>query len=311
MIIQQLKNHEIDKQKWDETISLAPNGIAYAYSWYLDAVFPNWEALVIEDYQYIFPLTIKKKYIISYFFTPVFAMQLGVFSKNEITEEIQVLCYDYLRKINMFDISVNPSNQFIPDGFTMIEKECQIVYLNQTYEAISNEYSTNLKRNLKKANKYNLTLKNSTNIKNVVFLFKKNRGDLIKDFKDFHYEVLENLISEGLERNKIFIVECFDDREVIAAGFFSITNNRIIYHKGGSNEKGKKYGAMPLIIDTILKKYQNSNYIFDFGGSSIESVKKFNNNFTKINYSYYTLIKTNKLFYYVRTINNSLKEIFK
>lgn len=311
MTIKQLNNNEIDKVKWDEIIADSPNGIAYAYSWYLDAVFPDWEAIVIGDYNYIFPLTIKKKYIISYFFTPVFAMQLGVFSKNDIPKEIQALCYNFIRKINVFDISVNTSNQFIPNGFNMIEKECQIVYLNQTYEAITNGYSTNLKRNLKKASKYNLTLKKSVDIKNVVFLFKKNRGDLIKDFKDFHYEVLENLILEGIKRNKMFIVECFDDREVIASAFFSITNNRIIYHKGGSNEKGKKYGAMPLIIDTILKKYQNSNYIFDFGGSSIESVKKFNNNFTKINYSYYTLIKTNKLFDFIRKINNSLKELIK
>ena len=48
-MIQYLLNHQIDKTKWDATI--AECGNIYAFSWYLDIVHPQWEALVEDDYQ--------------------------------------------------------------------------------------------------------------------------------------------------------------------------------------------------------------------------------------------------------------------
>jgi len=40
------KHHEIDRDRWDECIRKSFNGIIYAYSWYLDIVSPQWEALI-------------------------------------------------------------------------------------------------------------------------------------------------------------------------------------------------------------------------------------------------------------------------
>ncbi len=309
MTIKQLNNNEIDKVKWDEIIADSPNGIAYAYSWYLDAVFPTWEALIIDDYAYVFPLTLKTKYSIRYFFTPIFAMQLGVFSKNEITSEIQALCYEYLGKINMFDISVNPSNNLIPKGFDVIEKECQIVHLNQSYDTIAKGYSNNLKRNLNKAIKTNLVVKKTENIANVIFLFKQNRGNKIQEIKEDHYQVLSELIQNGLDHKQIQIIECYDDREVIASGFFSFCNKKIIYHKGGTNGKGKKYGAMHLIIDSIIREYEHTDWTLDFGGSSIDSVKRFNKNFSDDYYTYNVLQKSPFLLNSIRKLKNwAIKE---
>jgi len=48
-LIKHLKNSEIDIALWDECISKSFNGLVYAYSFYLDVVCPNWEALVFED----------------------------------------------------------------------------------------------------------------------------------------------------------------------------------------------------------------------------------------------------------------------
>ena len=42
-------NQEIDKKRWDQTMENSLNGIAFGYSWYLDATFPDWSALVSED----------------------------------------------------------------------------------------------------------------------------------------------------------------------------------------------------------------------------------------------------------------------
>ncbi len=38
------------------------NGLIYAKSWYLDIVADQWDALVENDYEKIFPLVHRKKY---------------------------------------------------------------------------------------------------------------------------------------------------------------------------------------------------------------------------------------------------------
>jgi len=60
--IKYLKHNQIDKQKWDSAIENAQNGLAYALSWYLDIVSPNWDALIFGDYEMVMPLIHKKKY---------------------------------------------------------------------------------------------------------------------------------------------------------------------------------------------------------------------------------------------------------
>ena len=75
---------EIDKQKWDSCIQHAVNGLIYAYSWYLDAMAENWDALVLGDYETVMPLTWNKKYGVHYLYQPYFCASLGIFSRKEI-----------------------------------------------------------------------------------------------------------------------------------------------------------------------------------------------------------------------------------
>lgn len=302
-----LENNQIDKIKWDATIQKSLYGKAYVYSWYLDAVFPNWSAFVSEDYNYVFPITINKQYKIPYFFTPIFAMQFGVFSEENVTEAIEEFFWNAIIKMSKaIDISLHAGSKFIPKNTKVLQKQCQIINLENSYLDITNNYNSNLKRNLTKATKLNLRVTTSENISNVVAMFKSGRGNKLEELKEYHYTNLHKLIQNGLNTNSVKIYECYEDREVIAAGFFSFCNNRIIYHKGGANHKGRKYGAMHLIIDQIIKEYASTGMIFDFGGSSIDNVRKFNLNFTREEYLYPVYKKSNIFFTMARNLKNKL-----
>ena len=87
MKILHLRHNQIDRIKWDATIAQSLCDLPYAYSWYLDVVCPMWEALVTEDYAYVMPLPLKKKWGISYLIHPIWVQQLGVFSAQEVTTE--------------------------------------------------------------------------------------------------------------------------------------------------------------------------------------------------------------------------------
>ncbi len=80
--IQYLTNKQIDKQKWNTCIDNADNGLVYVYSFYLDHMAKYWDALVLNDYEAVMPLTWNKKYAVHYLFQPFLTAQLGLFGKN-------------------------------------------------------------------------------------------------------------------------------------------------------------------------------------------------------------------------------------
>ena len=69
-MIRYLTHNQIDTRRWDECIAQSPNGLVYAWSWYLDVVHPSWEALVEDDYETVMPLTGNKKFGVNYLFQP-------------------------------------------------------------------------------------------------------------------------------------------------------------------------------------------------------------------------------------------------
>jgi hypothetical protein len=81
---------ELDTSRWNICIENATNGLVYAYSYYLDIMAPNWDALVLENkdtkgYEAVMPLTWNKKFGISYLHQPFLAAQLGISQHNSNT----------------------------------------------------------------------------------------------------------------------------------------------------------------------------------------------------------------------------------
>src|ERR1700722_19967131 len=85
--IRYIQQPEIDKIKWDHCIGNAGNGLIYGYSCYLDQMAKNWDALVLNDYEAVMPLTWNKKYGIHYLYQPAFTASLGVFG-NDMNEKL-------------------------------------------------------------------------------------------------------------------------------------------------------------------------------------------------------------------------------
>src|SRR6478609_9229707 len=77
--IRYVKRKDIDTQKWDECIRNASNSIIYVYSFYLDAIAEQWDALIRNDYEAVMPLVWNEKLGIKYIYQPFFMAQTGVF----------------------------------------------------------------------------------------------------------------------------------------------------------------------------------------------------------------------------------------
>ena len=104
---------------------------------------PNWEAIIVNDYEAVMPIPVKKKFGIKYIHYVPFAQQLGLFTtNNEISVEVILV---FLKKhIKYGHLFLNYTNEFISN----IEKSTNfILHLNKSYTDIFRNYKNDLKNN--------------------------------------------------------------------------------------------------------------------------------------------------------------------
>lgn len=149
--INYLTHKEIDQTKWNNNIDSATNGLIYAYSFYLDAMAIHWDALVLNDYEAVMPLTWNKKYGIYYLHQPFLSAQLGVFGRNINAELLSAFLNAVPKKFCYWDFYLNHGNVFPLEKFNFYERSNYVLNLQKPYEKLYNNYRENIKRNIKKA----------------------------------------------------------------------------------------------------------------------------------------------------------------
>jgi len=281
MQISHLRNQSIDYLLWDKRISESSNQLTYAYSWYLDVVSPNWEALVSENYEYIMPLPIKRKFRISYIVQPSLAQQLGIFSKQDINEKIIT---KFINKLPAYSYELNLNHQNIySDGISVNN---YILRLNISYKLISSQYSKNTQRNLDKSLKYNLSIKKDIELQNFISFYKEVNKNYIFPQQD----LIEQLIEKGISQNAMTLYGVYNNKKNLIAAFCSIySSNRITYTFPVSNSEGKSTSAMFFMIDEIIKNNEEKDLVLDFEGSRNEGIARFFKGFGAINQPYYII----------------------
>ena len=276
-MIRYITYKEINKDKWDRCIEGAHNGIIYVYSWYLDSVCDQWDALVEDDYKAVFPLPNKSKMGIHYIFQPFFSRSTGVFSKAEYTGD-KVL--EFLKLIPRKFQYINMGFDFYTDvkswNFNIAHRVYQSINITAGYASICANYSDNLKRNIKKADMEGLVLKCNLEPAVLVNLFRANKGQELNIFKENDYRRLLLLMKNCVAENKGEAIGVYNkDNVLCSAAFFMYSHQRVIYLKGASSEAGRKSGAMHYLFDQYFQRGLQRGNTFDFGGSMVESIARF------------------------------------
>src|SRR5579871_3301850 len=107
--IHYLTRHEIDAVKWDACIDAAPNGLIYGHSFYLDAMTScQWDALVLDDYRAVMPLTWNRKFGFYYLYQPFCTPCLGVFGTPGLP--VSAFLQAIPKKFKLWDIDLNEAN---------------------------------------------------------------------------------------------------------------------------------------------------------------------------------------------------------
>jgi hypothetical protein len=275
--IQYLSHEQIDKAKWDHCIDNADNGLIYAYSFYLDQMAKHWDALVLNDYEAVMPLTWNKKYGICYLYQPFLTAQLGVFARQVSAEMISSFVNTIPGKFRLIEIALNHANT----GSPQVDLQLRINYvldMNHPIEFIQQQYRENIKRNIKKSLQAGCTVTKDFAVEKVIEL-------ALQQMKGHSNESAENVerfrkLYRLLHAKKMattYGVSLKDN--IIASCVFFFSHRRAYYILVGNHPNGKTVGASHALIDAFIQDHAGKDILLDFEGSDIPNLAFFYSSF--------------------------------
>ena len=287
------KHKEINKSQWDEIIASSANGNIYAFSWYLDAVCPGWDALVCEDYSMVMPLTWNKKFGFSYLFRPLLSQQLGIYSNLKISKLRAGLMFDAMpKKYRLIQYCLNKQNP-IPEGYQSVFHTSYELSLSGDYENLRSSYSDNHKRNLKKTESLLKGIRNDVPVENFFILMLKDDSPgskILLEKKNTGH--IKSLIDKMAENQALKIIGLDNEQgELIAAILFGYSHNTWYYLAPVSNIEGKKTRAHFLLIDHWIRVNSGKDEVLDFEGSNLPGLARFYSGFGATAIQYPEILK--------------------
>ncbi len=294
MEISYLTYQQINKTKWDTCINQAENGLIYGYSFYLDAMSVHWDALVLNDYEAVMPLTWNKKYSIHYLYQPPFTACLGIFGNSLTAETVNEFLNAIPAKFKYWDIYFNPGNLFKLKDFDLYERMNHVLNLNNSYENLYDAYRENIQRNIKKSEQFHLSINKNIAINDVIGLAKEQANSFtsIADEDANRFEELFQLLYRKQKATTYGVYT--KEGQLIASAVFFYSHNRAYYIMAGNHPNGKTLGASHALINAFIKDHAGQDMLLDFEGSDIPSLAFFYSSFGAVEEKY-SAVKLNRL----------------
>lgn len=295
--IQYIRNNNIDKEKWDACISNATNGLVYAYSFYLDRMAKHWDALILNDYEAVMPLTWNKKYGISYLYQPPFVAMAGIFGKNVNVEIVKMFVDSIPSTFRLIEISLNHEN--VVAGIQSMTLSNYVLPLNKPYTVIYDNYRENSKRNIRKSIQAGCYCKTGIPVNDVINLNSEQLQRVLKvttgDYNNF-----KKLYHFLLTKQQAITYGIFSASDkLLASCVYFFSHNRAYYILAGNHPDGKTLGAGHYLVDRFIADNSGKELLLDFEGSDIRNLAFFYSSFGA-SLETYPALRINRLPWWVK-----------
>lgn len=283
-MIHYVKRKELHVEKYDDCIASSIQSRIYAFSWYLDIVADHWDVLVLNDYEAVMPLPWRKKYFLKYITQPFFCQQLGIFSTESISVDLQEKMIQHIpKKFMKVTLNFNSEN-FLTSNMTV--KTNYLLGIHNTFEENFKKFNNNRKRDFKKAGESLLTFEENIEINEFLDFY------LLNDPFYSKYPSMKIVLQNILNLNPS-VIQCFGvkSKEILIACVLILNDGtRMTYLAPVSNDLGKEKGAPTFLIAEIIREYNNT-YMLDFEGSMIDGVARFYGSFGAKEERYFSFSK--------------------
>lgn len=285
---QYLHRKFIDDTLWNSLVSEYHDGFPYQYTWYLDALTDgNWYGMVFGNYRAIFPLAVNRKW-----FGMKQAYQPFLSQRFDLVGEIEVEDYVVLtsRLAKTFKkLNFNTSTAIGQDHFKVTNRVNQVIDLAQPISVIRKHYNKSTRRLVRLGNE-NLTISIDSDIESYLQFYKAGKYPKQKPILA-QWDMFKRLLEFIKSNQMLEIISILYDGRIVASSAYVITSTRVINLIGASDPLCREHYGNYIKIDTMLAKYAEEKEVFDFFGSNLDGVAKFNSNFGAVAETYYGISK--------------------
>jgi Acetyltransferase (GNAT) domain len=298
--IQYLSNRQIDKHKWDQCIANASNGLIYGYSFYLDHMARNWDAIVLSKdplpgntYDAVLPLPWNSKYGIRYIYQPFLTAQLGIFGTHISNELTTSMILSIPTSFRLIEMPLNSANHPSLPAKACVNRSNYVLDLERPYVDLEKIYNDNTRRNLRKAAQSGCIVAKNIAVDEVIRLavsqmkkYDKQANENVERFRDLFQQLqAKNMtVTYGIELNG----------KLVSSAIFFYSHHRAYYILVGNHPDGRGVGASHALIDSFVKDHAGKKMILDFEGSDIPTLASFYSGFGAV-LETYPALKINRL----------------
>ncbi len=249
----------------------------FTKSWYLDSVAENWCVLVNDDYSRGIALPYSKRAGVEVLYSPIFGRYselIGEFTDEELT--------------------------LVKERFKVIEFACRQELFDKPEEKIyqvisdfeSRKLGSQAKRSLKKAEKSGFSVVLTNDYSNVLTKVKEELNHKFTGVTEKSLNALEQLFGNAKQAEAIKVFNVVGDGNLGGIVCFE-SKDQLLYVKGAVDSKTKANGGMYLALNSAIEYAKEHQLKFDFGGSNVEGVKRFNYNLGGVDEVYFMHVQNN------------------
>lgn len=284
--VQLLPSGSIQHQQWDQCVLQQANGLIYATTTYLDALCTQWYGIVVNDYEAVMPLPVRRKWGIHYAYTPAFIQQLGLVGDNR-SLSVNMLLTLIRSVVPYADIHFNFLNKNFLEALPVIAKTNQVIPLERSSDEIRSHYRSDLKENIRKAEKLSPVYSHGS-IREAVTHFREQYGSRMQQVQPADYQRFQ-LLCEGLQQKEQCLVRSVSDQqgELLAIALLLKDNRRIYNLMNTTLPAGRHQEANHWLIDQIIQEFSSQPLLFDMEGSELPGVKNFYESFGAVAQPYF------------------------
>jgi len=263
--MQFLDSKHIDRARWEQ-LEMSKGAHFFSALSYLDAVAENWGAYILDDYRAAIVIPFKQRLGQRWVYQPLFfraSEWLGDWSESEKDQLVKQLKLDF------------SSGCFNVDSKAGDDLCYQILAPSADFRTRYNKLAT---RMLKKGENSDLIVTNELHEDDFVALLVSELKGKADTWDANGQIVFKALMNNYQDKGQLRYFGLILHGKLVGGIVTLVRENRMLYLKGSATVEAKKMGAMYLAMDKAIEEAMLSNRVFDFGGSRIDGVKRFNEN---------------------------------
>lgn len=292
---------EIDHQKWTDLVYQSQEADIFCALNYVEMVAENFALITNEQYKGGMLIAFKKKFGVKTLYTPKFLRyQKWIGERPENWDTIDRLLKTEFQEaqVHFSEAYLNKDNERNPYQ-TLSRDELQL--------------NTQAKRMLKKWTMEGYEIKNCTSNKTTQDLLKIISSELTQKANAWEKgstEQLSQLVSSLALNHQLTVTGLFKGEILVGGLFLMQTGTTTTFLKGTVEGAEKEQGGMYFLMLHAIKDAHRMDKNFDFGGSKVAGVKRFNCNFGAKDQYYYVYHWHQAPFWFqgLRKLNKWLKK---